>query len=118
MGGFNPAKMYFWVPDTENPENWHMEKTATFENLSMLISMNGMIHTRIEDGKPTPFPAIHYAIGGAWDVPTVGGHLTEGSIVKGVVEVFITEILGIEAILPAGYDPEKDSAPEEWYKEA
>ena len=118
MGGFNPAKMYFWVTDTENPENWHMERTATFENLSMLISMNGMIHTRIEDGKPTPFPAIHYAIGGAWDVPTVGGHLTEGSIVKGVVEVFITEILGIEAILPAGYDPEEDSAPEEWYKEA
>ena len=117
MGGFSPAKMYFWCPDTENPENWHMEKTATYENLSMLISMSGMIHTRIEDGKPTPFPAIHYAIGGAWDVPTVGGHLTEGTIVKGVIAVFITEILGIEAILPDGYDPETDSAPEEWYKE-
>ena len=118
MGGFSPAKMAVWVPNTQDPENWHTERNASYENLSMLISMSGMIHTRIENGKPTPFPAIHYAIGGAWDVPTVGGHLVEGSIVKGVVEVFVTEILGIEAILPAGYDPEKDSAPEQWYKEA
>ena len=47
MGGFSPAKMYFWVPDTENPENWHMEKIATYDNLSMLISMSGMIPTRL-----------------------------------------------------------------------
>jgi predicted DNA-binding protein with PD1-like motif len=117
MGGFSPARMYVWVPDTENPENWHMEKPAQYDNLSMLISMSGMIHTRIKDGKYEPFPAIHYVIGGAWDVPTVGGHLTEGSIVKGVVEVFITEILGIEELLPSDYDPASDGAPEEWYKE-
>jgi predicted DNA-binding protein with PD1-like motif len=94
-----------------------MEKPAQYDNLSMLISMSGMIHTRIKDGKHEPFPAIHYVIGGAWDVPTVGGHLTEGSIVKGVVEVFITEILGIEELLPSDYDPATDGAPEEWYKE-
>lgn len=117
MGGFSPAKMLFWTPDTRDLSNWHNEVAATYDNLSMLISMSGMIHTRIEDGKPVPFPAIHFVIGGAWDVPTVGGHLVEGCIVKGVVEVFITEILGIEAILPTGYDPKSDSAPEEWYKE-
>jgi predicted DNA-binding protein with PD1-like motif len=117
MGGFQPAKMYFWTPDNKDPNNWHSETAATFNNLSMLVSMSGMIHTRIMKGKPEPFPAIHYCIGGAWDVPTVGGHLTEGTIVKGVVEVFITEILGIEELLPSGYNPETDGAPEEWYKE-
>ena len=117
MGGFSPAKMFLWVPDTENPENWHMERAASFNNLSMLCSMSGMIHTRIVNGKPEPFPAIHYVIGGAWDVPTVGGHLVEGSIVKGVVECFITEILGIEDLLPSDYNPATDGAPEEWYKE-
>jgi predicted DNA-binding protein with PD1-like motif len=50
-------------------------------------------------------------------VPTVGGHLTEGTIVKGVVEVFVTEILGIDELLPSNYDPSIDGAPEEWYKE-
>jgi predicted DNA-binding protein with PD1-like motif len=117
MGGFAPAKMYMWTPDNKDRTNWHNETAASFENLSMLISMSGMIHTRIVNGKSEPFPAIHYAIGGAWDVPTVGGHLTEGTIVRGVVEVFVTEILGIDELLPSNYDPAKDGAPEEWYKE-
>jgi len=117
MGGFQPAKMLMWTPDTRDPKNWHNESMATLNNFSMLISMSGMIHTRMAKGKPEPFPAIHYVIGGAWDVPTAGGHLAEGTAVKGVVEVFITEILGIEALLPSSYDPEKDAAPEEWYKE-
>jgi predicted DNA-binding protein with PD1-like motif len=117
MGGFSPAKMYMWCPDPHDPKNWHNESCASFENLSMLVSMSGMIHTRLVDGKPEPFPAIHYVVGGAWDVPTVGGHLAEGNTVKGVVECFITEILGIEELLPSSYDPETDGAPEEWYKE-
>jgi len=117
MGGFSPAKMYMWCPDPHDPSNWHNESAASFENLSMLVAMSGMIHTRLVDGEPEPFPAIHYVIGGAWDVPTVGGHLAEGTTVKGVVEVFVTEILGIEELLPSGYDPETDGAPEEWYKE-
>jgi predicted DNA-binding protein with PD1-like motif len=117
MGGFSPAKMFMWTPDNQDPSNWHNETAACFDNLSMLISMSGMIHTRLVNGKPEPFPAIHYIIGGSWNVPTVGGHLTEGSIVKGVVEVFITEILGIEELLPSNYDPETDGAPEEWYRE-
>ena len=117
MGGFSPAKMYMWCPDPHDPSNWHNESAASFENLSMLVSMSGMIHTRLVGGEPEPFPAIHYVIGGAWDVPTVGGHLAEGTTVKGVVEVFITEILGIEELLPSGYDSAKDGAPEEWYRE-
>jgi hypothetical protein len=39
-------------------------------------------------------------------------------MVKGVVEVFVTEILGIEELLPSNYDPSIDGAPEEWYREA
>lgn len=117
MGGFSPAKMYMWCPDPHDPANWHNESAASYENLSMLVAMSGMIHTRLVDGEPEPFPAIHYVVGGAWDVPTVGGHLAEGTIVKGVVEVFVTEILGIEELLPSGYDPETDGAPEEWYRE-
>ena len=31
-----------------------------------------------------------------------GGHLLEGTIVKGVVEVFITEILSIDVLYPEG----------------
>ena len=95
MGGFSPAKMFMWCPDPHDPNNWHNESAASIQNISMLIAMSGMIHTR----------------------PTIGGHLTEGTLVKGVVECFITEILGIEELLPSDYDPTTDSAPEEWYKE-
>jgi predicted DNA-binding protein with PD1-like motif len=117
MGGFSPARMFMWCPDPRDPCDWHNESAATFSNLSMLISMSGMIHMRLVDGKPEPFPAIHYCVGGAWDIPTVGGHLAEGTRVKGVVEVFVTEILGIEELLPSNYDPSTDGAPEEWYRE-
>ena len=116
MGGFSPAKMFMWCPDPHDPANWHNESCASFENLSMLVSMSGMIHTRLVNGKPEPFPAIHYVVGGAWDVPTVGGHLAEGSIVKGVVECFITEILGIETIPPVERVYEDDEYPENWYR--
>ncbi len=118
MGGFKPAKVLLWTPDPHDPGNWHTETAATFNNLSMVISMSGIIHPRIVKGVEEPFPAIHYAFGGAWDVPTVGGHLGEGTIVKGVCEVFITEILGIDVLLPSGYDPDSDAAPESWYKES
>ena len=54
-----------------------------------------------------------------WDVPTIGGHLLEGSIVKGVVECFITEILGIDVLYPSEkpIDPHADEFPENWYQE-
>ena len=41
--------------------------------------MSGVIHPRIMKGKEEPFPAIHFVAGGAWDVPTIGGHLEEGA---------------------------------------
>jgi hypothetical protein len=43
MGGFKPAKMLFWTPDPHDPGNWHTETTAVFDNMSMVISMNGVI---------------------------------------------------------------------------
>jgi predicted DNA-binding protein with PD1-like motif len=59
MGGFQPAKVLFWTPDLHEPENWHNETAATFNNLSMIVSMSGIIHPRIMKGVEEPFPAIH-----------------------------------------------------------
>ena len=116
MGGFQPVKYLVWTPDTSDPENWHNETTATVNNLSMVLSLSGIIHLRCgKDGELEPFPAMHFVIGGGWDVPTVGGHLAEGSIVKGVLAVFITEITGIEQIMPS-HDRDLE-APESWYRE-
>ncbi|MCW3991997.1 MAG: DNA-binding protein [Candidatus Bathyarchaeota archaeon] len=117
MGGLQPAKFLVWAPDTSDPSNWHNESTITIQNQSMILSMSGVIHPRIMKGKEEPFPAIHFVTGGAWDVPTIGGHLEEGTTVKGVLEIFITEILGIDVLLPSDYDPKSDVAPESWYKQ-
>jgi predicted DNA-binding protein with PD1-like motif len=117
MGGLMPAKFLMWAPDTTDPTNWHNESTAIMQNQSMILSMSGVIHPRIVKGKEEPFPAIHFVLGGAWNVHTIGGHLEEGTIVKGVLEIFITEILGIDVLLPSDYDPTSDTAPENWYKQ-
>ena len=120
MGGLQPAVFLVWAPDTKNPGNWHNEEAMKVQNLSMILAMSGIIHPRpVKGGGEEPFPAIHFVTGGAWDVPTVGGHLLEGSIVKGVVEVFITEILGIDVLYPSEkpIDPHADEFPENWYKE-
>ena len=119
MGGFEPIKLLIWSPDKQDPENWHSESIYTVHNLTMLLSMSGMIHPRKVEGGDEPFPAIHVVVGGGWNVPTVGGHLAEGSIVKGVVQVFITELLGIDVLYPSRVlkDPLTHGAPENWYKE-
>jgi predicted DNA-binding protein with PD1-like motif len=119
MGGLKPARFLVWAPDTRNPNNWHNESEATVQNLSMVLAMGGVVHPRFKNGVEEPFPAIHFVIGGAWDVPTTGGHMLEGSIVRGVVEVFFTEILGIDVLYPHGVmpDPHANEFPENWYKE-
>jgi len=119
MGGLKPARFLMWSPDSQDPGNWHHESEATVQNLSMILSMGGIIHPRFKKGQEEPFPAIHFVTGGAWDVPTIGGHLLEGSIVKGVCEFFITEILGIDVLYPHGQmpDPHAEEFPENWYKE-
>ena len=118
MGGLQPTRFLMWSPDTRDPANWHNESAATIHNLSMILSMGGIIHPRFKKGKEEPFPAIHFVIGGAWDVPTIGGHLLDGSLVKGVCEVFITEILGIDVLYPHGEvpDPHAEEFPENWYR--
>jgi predicted DNA-binding protein with PD1-like motif len=120
MGGLQPARFLVWTPDTKNPDNWHNESPMIIRNLSMVLSMSGIIHPRpAKGGAEEPFPAIHFVIGGAWDVPTIGGHLLEGSIIKGVVQVFVTEILGIDVLYPteAMIDPHAEEFPENWYIE-
>ena len=119
MGGLQPARFLVWTPDTKNLGNWHNETAMTIQNLSMVLSMSGIIHPRpVKGGGEEPFPAIHFVTGGAWDVPTIGGHLLDGSIVKGVVEVFVTEIVGIDVLYPEGamIDPHAEEFPENWYK--
>jgi len=117
MGGLQPAKYLVWAPDTVDPDNWHRESVATVENLSMILSLGGIIHERpTKDGGTEPFPAIHFVAGGAWDCPTFGGHLEQGSKVKGVLECFITEIVGIETLPPEERVYEDDEYPENWYQ--
>jgi predicted DNA-binding protein with PD1-like motif len=117
MGALQPAKYLMWAPDPKDPGNWHREAVATVGNLSMICAMGGMIHPRPgANGQSEPFPAIHFVAGGAWDCPTFGGHLEQGSIVKGVLECFITEILGIENLAPKVRVYEDDEYPENWYK--
>ena len=117
MGGLQPAKYLKWIPDYKNMENWHREGCATVDNLSMVLSLSGVIHPRPgKDGKEEPFPAIHFVAGGGWDCPTFGGHLEQGSKVKGVLECFITEILDIETVPPVERVYEDDQYPENWYR--
>jgi predicted DNA-binding protein with PD1-like motif len=117
MGGLQPARYLVWAPDTKNPQNWHKEACAVTGNLSMVLALSGIIHPRPgKDGRPEPFPAIHFVAGGAWDCPIFGGHLEQGTTVKGVLECFITEIKGIDTLAPVERVYEDDEYPENWYK--
>lgn len=116
MGGLQPVRYSMWVPDVRNPENWFCESIATVHNLSMILALSGIIHPRVgKDGKEESFPAIHFVTGGGWDVPTCGGHMNEGTLVKGNLEVFITEITGIDVLYPE--DADEQEAPMNWYEE-
>jgi predicted DNA-binding protein with PD1-like motif len=120
MGGLKPAKFLVWTPDTRDPDNWHNEEPRIVHNLTMVLSMSGTIHPRpVKGGGEAPYPVVHFVIGGAWDAPTVGGHLLKGCIVKGVVELFITEMTGIDVLYPEGaeIDPDEGVVPGNWYKE-
>lgn len=114
MGGLQPARFLVWAPNTNDPSNWHHEEAMEIANLSMILAIGGIIHVRQLDGREEPFPAIHFVTGGAWNVPTMGGHLLQGSIVKGVFEFFLTELEGIDVI----YGPRfGENFPENWYRE-
>lgn len=115
MGGFEPARFMIWTPDTRDPENWRNEDCIEVQNLSMLLSMSGFIHLRkAANGDFEPFPAVHYIVGAGWNVPTGGGHLAKGTIVKGNLEIFVTEVLGIDVIMTE--EQKKSASPETWYK--
>ena len=46
MGGFEPAVFAVWTPDSRDPDNWHSEHNYELQNLTMLLSMSGIIHLR------------------------------------------------------------------------
>ena len=114
MGGLRPARFLVWAPDAGNPANWHHEQAMEIQNLSMILSVGGFIHVQRSEGAEEPFSAIHFVTGGAWNVPTVGGHLLQGSIVKGVLQVFIEEVEGIDVLYGP---PDPNGFPENWYRE-
>ncbi|MFN8062480.1 MAG: DUF296 domain-containing protein [Vicinamibacterales bacterium] len=118
MGGFEPARFLVWTPDTSNPANWHNESEVVVRNLSMVLALGGIVHPRRHGSGEDPVPAIHFVIGGAWDVPTVGGHLVEGTIVKGVCQFFVTELLDIDVLYAGGVAPNAhiEQFPESWYR--
>ena len=59
--------------------------------------------------------AMHFVAGGGWDAPTITGHLVEGTLVKGCMQVFITELLDVEALAPVDIFHEAYSYPENFY---
>ena len=114
MGGFQPVRFLVWAPDTANPDNWHNESPMTIQNLSMLLAINGIITPKpVAGGGVEPMPLIHFVAGGAWDVPTIGGHLLEGSLVKGSAEFFVTEMIGIDVLKQEGA---KKNSTLNWYQ--
>ena len=117
MGGFQPCKYYVWIPDYKDPDNWHREGVAVNTNLTMLTSIGGMIGQRTIRGsdETEPFVAMHFVAGGGWDAPTITGHLVEGTLVKGCMQVFITELLDVEALAPVDVFHEAYSYPENFY---
>ena len=117
MGGFQPCRYYVWIPDPQNPENWHLEGEAENKNLTMLCSIGGMIGQRPnEKGGEDTFVAMHFVAGGAWDTATLAGHLLEGTRVKGCMQVFVTELLDIDVLPPVDVFGEAYTHPENFYK--
>jgi predicted DNA-binding protein with PD1-like motif len=116
MGGFEPANYLYWTPDSTDPDNWHHETMKTEHNLTMILSMSGFIHLRkTKEGNYEPFPAIHFIAGAGWNVDVDGGHLLPGTIVKGNLELFVSEILNID-VARESEDNVNIGAPENWYK--
>ena len=115
MGGFQPGKYDKWTIDTVNPENWYCAREAVCANLTMVSAVGGMIGVR-PDGKggEESFVAMHFVAGGAWDAPTIAGHLNPGTLVKGSFQVYVTEILDIDVQYPADMK-EGDPYPENFY---
>ncbi len=106
MGGLQPAKFQIWAPDTKDPDNIFNEVQANLANMSMILSMSGIIQPGAK-GEP-PKVKIHFVTGGGWDCPTVGGHLDKGSIVKGMFCCYITEYTGLDFLHREGV--------EDWFK--
>jgi len=102
MGAFKPCKYNVWTPNTENPE---------------LCSIGGMIGQR-PDGKggEEPFVAMHFVAGGAWDTAIFGGHMMKGTKVFGCMQVFVTELLDIDVLVPVDEFGIAYTFPENWYK--
>ena len=106
MGGLQPAKFHMYAPDTVDPDNWANESETSEEKFSMVVSMSGIIQY---DGISEPTVKIHFVNAGKWDVQPFGGHLSPGSIVKGLFNVFVTELSGLELVHREGV--------EDWFKE-
>lgn len=72
------------------------------------------MRTRETDGREEPFAVIRLVTDEAWNIRTIGGHLLEGSILRGAFQVFIQEVDGIDLLYGR---PDPSGFPEEWYRE-
>ncbi|MDR1731543.1 MAG: DNA-binding protein [Synergistaceae bacterium] len=117
MDAFQPCKYFIWAPDYNDPDNWHREAVCVNHNLSMLGAIGGMIGQRpTKSGGEEPFVAMHFVAGGAWDTVTFSGHMVEGTVIKGCMQVFVTELLDIEALPPVDVFEEGYTFPENFYR--
>lgn len=117
MGAFRKTRYLMWVPNTKNAQEWHCETVAESNSLSSICALGGMIGVRpTREGGEESFVAMHFVVGASWDSAVFGGHLEEGTEVAGTFQVFVTELLDIEALKPDDLYDEEFTWPQNWYK--
>jgi predicted DNA-binding protein with PD1-like motif len=60
----------------------------------MGLALNGIMFKKPEEDEYRVL--VHAIVGASWDVPTIGGHLLEGSLCTSGLELIVTEITGVE----------------------
>lgn len=117
MGAFSTTKYLMWAPNTEEPKNWHTEVIATCDHVCSICALGGMIGIRPKKlGGEESFVAMHFVAGASWETAIFGGHLEVGTRVAGTFQLFVTELLNIEALKPVDLYNEEFTWPQNWYK--
>jgi predicted DNA-binding protein with PD1-like motif len=100
-GSLYPTRLEIWTPDTtvhptdrEKSPTVFTESYAHISNPAMGLALNGIMFKHPKEDEHRVL--AHVIVGASWDVPTIGGHLLEGSLCTGGIEVIVTEITGVE----------------------
>ena len=117
MGAFRKTRYLMWVPNLQNPDEWHSESVAENNHLASICALGGLISRRpTVNGGEESFVAMHFVAGASWDSAVFGGHLETGTEVAGTFQLFVTELLDIEALKPEDLYNEEFTWPQNWYK--